>query len=98
MAHAVIDHFEAVKIQKQNREQGILLPLRMLDEPSKPVDEQQPVWQARKRIRYLSFRDVRLRPGHSQCSSGIVDDGEASIQHPAKRAVLVEHPMLALEM
>src|SRR5690348_10942500 len=70
----------------------------MFDKAPKPVDKKQAVWKARKWVGHLSLGDVRLRAGHSQSFSGIVGDGETPIQHPAKRTVLVEHPMLALEM
>src|SRR2546430_15759833 len=73
MAHAVVDHFEAVKIQKQNREQGVLTPLCVFDEPPKPVYEKQPVGQPSQRIGYLSLGDVGLRACHSQGFSRIVE-------------------------
>jgi hypothetical protein len=65
MAHAVVNHFEAVKVQKQNREQRVFAAFRMFNEAPEPVDKKQPVWKARKRVGYFSLRDVRLRAGHS---------------------------------
>ena len=65
MTHAVINHFEAIKIQKKNREQSVLAPFRMLDKPPQAVDKKQPVWKAGKRIGHLSLCDVCLRASHS---------------------------------
>src|SRR5207249_11592508 len=98
MAHAVVDHFEAVKIQKQNCEQGVLTPLCVFDEPPKPVYEKQPVSQPSQGIGYLSFGDVGLRAGHSQGFSRIVEYSEPPMQHPPKRSIFVEPPVLAVEV
>src|SRR5438874_13482554 len=69
----------------------------MFDQSPKPVYEKQPVRQTSQRIGHLSLSDVGLGAGHPQSFSRIVEYREPSVQHPAKRAVLVEHAMLALE-
>src|SRR5438105_885309 len=98
MAHAVVNHFEAVKIQKQNREQSLFTSPGLLNKPPEPVDKEQAVGKAGKWIGHLAFGDVRLRPCHPQGSSRLVEYRQPSVQHPPKRAVFVEHPMLALKV
>src|SRR2546421_4104079 len=62
----------------------------MFDQSPKPVYEKQPVRQTSQRIGHLSLSDVGLGAGHPQSFSRIVEYREPSVQHPAKRAVLVE--------
>ncbi len=46
----------------------------------------------------LAFRDVGLRSRHPGRSPGRVMNGESAGEHPAVRAVLVQHPVLVLEV
>ena len=50
VAQAVVDHLEAVEVQKQDRKEIILMAFRMFDQSHQPIKKQQPIRQARQRI------------------------------------------------
>jgi len=42
-----LNHLEPIKIHEKNCEQMVFAALRLLNQTTTAIDEQQPVWQAR---------------------------------------------------
>ena len=60
--------------------------------------EEHPIRQACQPIRDFPLRDIGLRSGHTRDVASVVAHSEPPTEHPAIRAVLVQHAMLVFEM
>ena len=108
MSQAVIDHLEAIEIQKEQCEQIMEATNSAFQTALKAVDEQRPVRQAGQMIvksvvQQLLFCelprcDIRLRSGHPIGLTVGVPNSQTARNHPAVVPILMENPVLRLEV
>ena len=97
-AKALIECLESVEAQDEDRENVVAASLGPLDGALQHIDEEQPVRQAGQRICHLCGRDVSQRPREPCGTAGAICHRRSPAAHPAKCAVPMKEPVLAVEM
>jgi len=108
VAEAVVDVFETVEVEEEDREMRRRTPLHVCQGAGQAIDEEHPVRKPRQPVVEgvmlelvlgpLSRRDVGLRAGHAVRLTALVSHRHPSRQHPQILTGGVAHPMLELEL
>src|SRR5208283_863086 len=108
MTEAVINHFEAIKVKKEDRKNLSRITFLHFQRMVHPVSQERAVRQIRERIMQsiveqlffslFSVSDVCLGAGHTAYCTAFIADRYSPGEHPTISPVFVKQTVLALKM